>query len=674
MADTVKQAINYKLVSWPTPQDYNEALQNPKLSFSDPELAAGKPALTPLGLPKPMTGAFASVYRMHCKNRDWAVRCFLRNFPDQHDRYNKIEEHIIAAKLPFTVGFDYVEDGLLLQGTRYPILKMEWAEGQHLDQFIAHNLHNPKLIGETAEAWKEMLGKLREGGIAHGDLQHGNVLVDNKNFELVDYDGMYVPALAGMESNELGHRNYQHPGRTKDHFGLYLDNFPGWLIYVCLKILSIDPSLWRDLQGGDECLLFRQQDLKDPMHSVTFSFLEHHKSPEVQRLSRLIRSFLSQKVENIPNLDANPADPKILPAIPKWTDLLAENAEAHPITGGFNNNFPSWMTNAPTSQNSQPGSYQTNSANTSKRATWPPPKGTFGQSQGQPAQASAPPTKSKMNPILSQFLQTAPPSKQATWPPPKSGYVHPSQRTISSSIQAFMKYWNLGPVDIALALILAIIWIPMTLLTLFHYLSNELAPLLTAMGWDWSWPLWMYAFAAIPIALYYAIRYWPSMGSQTSGQQATPLQTKLLSFLVVALTLVLAIFIAATAQFNTSMKNTTDIVVETENEIKTHNDAVAEQSLSIAKQIETTGNYSDAIQLYKQALSKYVANYKFDPNAYFPQITKTLNTIGECYQRAGNKKMASKYLNKSTELVRLFDSGNLAEKDLFILPNLFSLP
>ena len=35
----------------------------------------------------------------------------------------------------------------------------------------------------------------------------------------MDYDTLYVPALAGRESPELGHRNYQHPDRTRKDFG-----------------------------------------------------------------------------------------------------------------------------------------------------------------------------------------------------------------------------------------------------------------------------------------------------------------------------------------------------------------------------------------------------------------------------------------------------------------------
>ena len=94
-------------MSWPTPQDYNEAIQNPKLCFDDPELKTGQPKLNTLGLPLPITGGFASVYRMQCGQRDWAVRCFLKEFADQQQRYAAISHHLAASKLPYIVGFDF---------------------------------------------------------------------------------------------------------------------------------------------------------------------------------------------------------------------------------------------------------------------------------------------------------------------------------------------------------------------------------------------------------------------------------------------------------------------------------------------------------------------------------------------------------------------------------------
>ena len=74
-------------MSWPTPQDYNEAVQNPRLNFEDADLRAGTPDVTPLGLPRPITGGFASVYSIRNGSKRWAVRCFLRDFADHKERY-----------------------------------------------------------------------------------------------------------------------------------------------------------------------------------------------------------------------------------------------------------------------------------------------------------------------------------------------------------------------------------------------------------------------------------------------------------------------------------------------------------------------------------------------------------------------------------------------------------
>src|SRR4051794_12597913 len=98
-------------MSWPTPQDYNEALQNPLSNFSDPDLRGGTPELMPLGLPRAITGGFASVYRIQSKSGNWAVRCFLRDFSDHKDRYAAIGAHLAASKLPYTVGFQFLEKG-----------------------------------------------------------------------------------------------------------------------------------------------------------------------------------------------------------------------------------------------------------------------------------------------------------------------------------------------------------------------------------------------------------------------------------------------------------------------------------------------------------------------------------------------------------------------------------
>ena len=54
---------------------------------------------------------------------------------------------------------------------------MEWVEGQTLNRFVEESLEKPKMLRQLLELWPKLAGRLREAGIAHADLQHGNVLL-----------------------------------------------------------------------------------------------------------------------------------------------------------------------------------------------------------------------------------------------------------------------------------------------------------------------------------------------------------------------------------------------------------------------------------------------------------------------------------------------------------------
>lgn len=290
-------------MAWPTPQDYNEAVQNPKLAFADPELHVGRPELTPLGLPRPITGGFASVYKLQCPQRTWAVRCFLRQFHDQEQRYAAISQHLTRLRLPYTVGFAFLRDGIRVRGQSYPILKMEWVQGEPLSAFIEKHLGNRSTLLSLATRWVEMVKALQQASIAHGDLQHGNVLVADGQLRLIDYDGMYVPALRGDGSHEVGHRNYQHPLRTESDFGPYLDNFSAWVVYVSLIALAADPGLWGQFGGGDESLLFRRRDFEQPEASDVLRALERHREDRIQSAISLFKPLLYLGPRDVPPLD-----------------------------------------------------------------------------------------------------------------------------------------------------------------------------------------------------------------------------------------------------------------------------------------------------------------------------------------------------------------------------------
>jgi len=167
-------------------------------------------------------------------------------------------------KLPYTVGFKYQPEGIRVRGQWFPILKMEWVQGENLLSYVQTRLGQPALR-QLAEKLVTMSLRLAEAGVAHGDLQHGNVLIVGGEPRLIDYDGMFVPALAGWRSHEVGHPNFQHPCRTDMDFGPTADHFSVWVIYLSLLALSSDAHLWSRYRGGDECLLFRRGISSNPV-------------------------------------------------------------------------------------------------------------------------------------------------------------------------------------------------------------------------------------------------------------------------------------------------------------------------------------------------------------------------------------------------------------------------
>ncbi len=123
-----------------------------------------------------------------------------------------------------------------------------------------------------------------------------------KGLRLVDYDGMFVPSMSTMIGNELGHRNYQHPLRSSNHFGAFLDNFSAWVIYCSLRAITVDPGLIQDLEVTEECLLFRREDFLSPLSSSTFAALERHDCEELRALGQFIRYHLLTDPAKLPPL------------------------------------------------------------------------------------------------------------------------------------------------------------------------------------------------------------------------------------------------------------------------------------------------------------------------------------------------------------------------------------
>lgn len=334
-------------MTWPAPQEYAESVQNPRRCFEDPELRDSRPALNSLGLPRPITGNFASVYRMSGGGKSHAVRCFFRSFVDMGDRYAAISAHLAAARLPYAVGFRYLGGGIAVRGARYPILKMEWAEGKLLDEYVRQCLGDQKALRQLASTWLTLASDLAAAGVGHGDLQHGNVLCFNGRLRLVDYDGMFVPALRGRNSHELGHPNFQHPARSEHDFDHTMDHFSEWVIYASIIALAADPDLWTELGGGDERLLFGRGDFLSPSTSPAFRLLTTHPDEDVRAAAETLVAALDSKPDRVPALDGaipgrsrrrgrrkargRPITPSALPAwLAGWNTALQARAFEDP--------------------------------------------------------------------------------------------------------------------------------------------------------------------------------------------------------------------------------------------------------------------------------------------------------------------------------------------------------
>lgn len=292
-------------MSYPTPSDYVEALQFPDAAFADPDLAAGRVDANALGLPQPITGAFAVVFSVRTDAGRVAVRAFVTPQPDRAARYRAVEKHLAAHPVPAFVPFAYREDGLRVNGRAWPMVRMPWTEGVSLEAFVAEHRADPAMLDRLAEAWRALLAELAEAGMAHGDLQHGNVLValdgDAPALRLVDPDAAFVPALAGRGAAEVGHRNYQHPDRTEAHFDASLDHFAGLVVYTALAALRADASLWDRFSTGEN-LLFRSEDFYDPEASALFAALSEIEAvrPLAEALARAC--YLDPRA--VPSLEA----------------------------------------------------------------------------------------------------------------------------------------------------------------------------------------------------------------------------------------------------------------------------------------------------------------------------------------------------------------------------------
>lgn len=336
-------------MNWPNPTAYHEAIQTPRVCFQDPELKAGAVVTDRLGMPRVASGNFASVYEIRNGSQRWAVRCFLRPVSDQQRRYDLLSKHLSQYELGTLVGFEFLQRGILVRGQWYPVVKMEWVEGEPLQVYVKRHLSDRRTLDKLARQWRgQVVNSLRGNYLAHGDLQHGNVLVTPQGeMRLVDYDGMFVPDLSGEPSPELGHPNFQHPQRTPYDYDDRLDNFAGLVIYTSLLALAEEPGLWQQFNTGEN-LLTSATDYKAPKQSIVLQRLKRISNKRVQVLADYLEQCCHLPIGKVPVFEDMAAAAQVSAPLPTsgftTARLQAPPAPITPVVSpGRSGGLPNWL-------------------------------------------------------------------------------------------------------------------------------------------------------------------------------------------------------------------------------------------------------------------------------------------------------------------------------------------
>ena len=151
---------------------------------------------------------------------------------------------------------------------------MDWIEGETMETFIAENYTDSYEMSMLCYRFCKMAAWLRSQSFAHGDIKPDNIIVrPDGTLTLVDYDGMFVPAMKGQKSPTIGTKDFSHPLRTIDDFDETIDDFALASIALSLKAISLDSSLLQSY-GASDRLLFSATDYLDLSKSKIFAALQ----------------------------------------------------------------------------------------------------------------------------------------------------------------------------------------------------------------------------------------------------------------------------------------------------------------------------------------------------------------------------------------------------------------
>ena len=267
-----------KLMQYPLISEYLAAIRDAHDNLD--KLSHLVPVLDNYGEPYRSSGAFAVVFKMKDEQtgKCYALKCFTEEQEGRAEAYRQIAEELEFVDSPYITSVKYMEKELFVDSNckdnEFPVLLMDWIEGETMETYIADHYMDNYAMSMLCYRFCKMVAWLRSQPFAHGDIKPDNIMVrSDGTLTLVDYDGMFVPAMKGQKSPTIGTKDFSHPLRTIDDFDETIDDFALASMALSLKAISLNPSLL-DENGASDRLLFSAADYLDLSKSQTFTALQ----------------------------------------------------------------------------------------------------------------------------------------------------------------------------------------------------------------------------------------------------------------------------------------------------------------------------------------------------------------------------------------------------------------
>lgn len=264
-------------MQYPLISEYVRAMQDSAGNLD--KLAYLVPVLDDHGEPMRSSGAFAVVFKMKDEStgKEYALKCFTEDQEGRAEAYRQIADELESVDSTYVTSVKYLEKELFVDSNcdddEFPVLLMDWIEGETMDRYIAENLYDNYAMSMLCYRFCKMAAWLRSQPFAHGDIKPDNIMVrPDGTLTLIDYDGMFVPSMKGQTSPTIGTKDFSHPLRTKDDFDETIDDFALATIALSLKAISLFPSLF-DEYGSSDRLLFSADDYRDLSQSKLLTAL-----------------------------------------------------------------------------------------------------------------------------------------------------------------------------------------------------------------------------------------------------------------------------------------------------------------------------------------------------------------------------------------------------------------